>query len=48
MRNNIYRNITDSTHTTTEKTEMMGLGIGVVSMKNGERMQLHVGWEVGY
>ena len=27
---------------------MSGLGIGVGSMKNGERALLHVGWELGY
>lgn len=32
----------------TEKTEMTGLGIGVSSMKSGERALLHVGWELGY
>ncbi|KAK9125287.1 hypothetical protein Scep_014133 [Stephania cephalantha] len=31
-----------------EKTEMTGLGIGVSSMKAGERALLHVGWELGY
>ncbi|KAF8395842.1 hypothetical protein HHK36_019796 [Tetracentron sinense] len=31
-----------------EKTEMTGLGIGVSSMKSGERALLHVGWELGY
>lgn len=32
----------------TEKKEMTGLGIGVASMKAGERALLHVGWELGY
>ena len=32
----------------TEKKEMTGLGIGVSSMKSGERALLHVGWELGY
>lgn len=27
---------------------MSGLGIGVGSMKSGERALLHVGWELGY
>lgn len=27
---------------------MSGLGIGVASMKSGERALLHVGWELGY
>lgn len=27
---------------------MTGLGIGVASMKSGERALLHVGWELGY
>ncbi|ERN00859.1 peptidyl-prolyl cis-trans isomerase FKBP42 [Amborella trichopoda] len=31
-----------------EKTEMTGLGIGVSSMRAGERALLHVGWELGY
>uniref|UniRef100_A0A1D1XW73 peptidylprolyl isomerase n=1 Tax=Anthurium amnicola TaxID=1678845 RepID=A0A1D1XW73_9ARAE len=31
-----------------EKKEMAGLGIGVSSMKSGERALLHVGWELGY
>lgn len=31
-----------------EKNEMAGLGIGVSSMKSGERALLHVGWELGY
>ncbi|XP_027355196.1 peptidyl-prolyl cis-trans isomerase FKBP42 isoform X2 [Abrus precatorius] len=31
-----------------EKKEMTGLGIGVASMKAGERALLHVGWELGY
>ncbi|XP_043690457.1 peptidyl-prolyl cis-trans isomerase FKBP42-like [Telopea speciosissima] len=31
-----------------EKTEMAGLGIGVSSMKAGERALLHVCWELGY
>lgn len=31
-----------------EKKEMTGLGIGVSSMKSGERALLHVGWELGY
>ncbi|RWR77740.1 peptidyl-prolyl cis-trans isomerase FKBP42 [Cinnamomum micranthum f. kanehirae] len=31
-----------------EKTQMAGLGIGVSSMKSGERALLHVGWELGY
>ncbi|KAA8520230.1 hypothetical protein F0562_014486 [Nyssa sinensis] len=31
-----------------EKNEMMGLAIGVSSMKSGERALLHVGWELGY
>ncbi|GMH27256.1 hypothetical protein Nepgr_029099 [Nepenthes gracilis] len=31
-----------------EKKEMSGLGIGVSSMKSGERALLHVGWELGY
>ena len=32
----------------TEKKQMSGLGIGVGSMKSGERALLHVGWELGY
>lgn len=32
----------------TEKKEMTGLGIGVASMKAGERALLRVGWELGY
>jgi hypothetical protein len=32
----------------TEKKQMSGLGIGVSSMKSGERALLHVGWELGY
>lgn len=32
----------------TEKKQMAGLGIGVGSMKSGERALLHVGWELGY
>jgi hypothetical protein len=32
----------------TEKKQMAGLGIGVGSMKTGERALLHVGWELGY
>nr|CAB3463051.1 unnamed protein product [Digitaria exilis] len=32
----------------TEKKEMSGLGIGVGTMKSGERALLHVGWELGY
>ena len=32
----------------TEKKEMIGLGIGVASMKSGERALFHVGWELGY
>ena len=32
----------------TEKKEMVGLGIGVASMKSGERALFHVGWELGY
>ncbi|XP_051148025.1 peptidyl-prolyl cis-trans isomerase FKBP42 [Andrographis paniculata] len=31
-----------------EKKEMAGLGIGISSMKAGERALLHVGWELGY
>ncbi|XP_020095838.1 peptidyl-prolyl cis-trans isomerase FKBP42 isoform X2 [Ananas comosus] len=31
-----------------EKKEMAGLGIGIASMKSGERALLHVGWELGY
>ncbi|TKY67978.1 Peptidyl-prolyl cis-trans isomerase FKBP42 [Spatholobus suberectus] len=31
-----------------EKKEMTGLGIGVASMKAGERALLRVGWELGY
>ncbi|GAB4832575.1 Peptidyl-prolyl cis-trans isomerase fkbp42 [Ancistrocladus abbreviatus] len=31
-----------------EKKELTGLGIGVSSMKSGERALLHVGWELGY
>ncbi|KAJ4969799.1 hypothetical protein NE237_002898 [Protea cynaroides] len=31
-----------------EKSEMTGLGIGISSMKTGERALLHVGWELGY
>ncbi|XP_020257230.1 peptidyl-prolyl cis-trans isomerase FKBP42 [Asparagus officinalis] len=31
-----------------EKKEMAGLGIGVASMKSGERALFHVGWELGY
>ncbi|KAJ3679489.1 hypothetical protein LUZ60_017500 [Juncus effusus] len=31
-----------------EKKEMSGLGIGVASMKTGERALLHVGWELGF
>eukprot|EP00262_Sarcandra_glabra_P013364 TRINITY_DN3684_c0_g1_i1.p1 TRINITY_DN3684_c0_g1~~TRINITY_DN3684_c0_g1_i1.p1 ORF type:complete len:376 (+),score=87.45 TRINITY_DN3684_c0_g1_i1:207-1334(+) len=31
-----------------EKTQMAGLGIGVSSMKAGERAVLRVGWELGY
>ncbi|XP_042515008.1 peptidyl-prolyl cis-trans isomerase FKBP42-like [Macadamia integrifolia] len=31
-----------------EKTEMTGLGIGVSSMKVGERALIHVSWELGY
>ncbi|KAH7864662.1 hypothetical protein Vadar_032330 [Vaccinium darrowii] len=31
-----------------EKKEMTGLGIGVYSMKSGERALLHVHWELGY
>ncbi|PSS24457.1 Peptidyl-prolyl cis-trans isomerase [Actinidia chinensis var. chinensis] len=31
-----------------EKKEMTGMGIGVSSMKSGERALLHVGWELGY
>ncbi|KAL8170642.1 hypothetical protein V2J09_022446 [Rumex salicifolius] len=31
-----------------EKTELTGLGIGVSSMKSGERALLHVGWELAY
>lgn len=31
-----------------EKKEMVGLGIGVASMKSGERALFHVGWELGY
>ncbi|NP_001131717.1 Peptidyl-prolyl cis-trans isomerase FKBP42 [Zea mays] len=31
-----------------EKKQMSGLGIGVGSMKSGERALLHVGWELGY
>ncbi|KAF8707110.1 hypothetical protein HU200_030343 [Digitaria exilis] len=31
-----------------EKKEMSGLGIGVGTMKSGERALLHVGWELGY
>jgi hypothetical protein len=27
---------------------MAGLGIGVSSMKSGERALFHVGWELGY
>jgi hypothetical protein len=27
---------------------MAGLGIGVSSMRSGERALLHVGWELGY
>jgi hypothetical protein len=32
----------------TEKKQMMGLGIGVGNMRRGERALLHVGWELGY
>lgn len=32
----------------TEKKEMTGLGIGVASMKAGERALLRVSWELGY
>ncbi|KAL9675441.1 hypothetical protein QQ045_003643 [Rhodiola kirilowii] len=31
-----------------EKKEMTGLGIGLASMKSGERALIHVGWELGY
>lgn len=31
-----------------EKKEMAGLGIGLATMKAGERSLLHVGWELGY
>lgn len=31
-----------------EKRQMAGLGIGVASMKSGERSLLQVGWELGY
>ncbi|KAL9662792.1 hypothetical protein QQ045_027626 [Rhodiola kirilowii] len=31
-----------------EKKEMTGLGIGIASMKSGERALLHVSWELGY
>lgn len=31
-----------------EKKQMVGLGIGVASMKSGERALFHVGWELGY
>ncbi|KAK1267714.1 Peptidyl-prolyl cis-trans isomerase FKBP42 [Acorus gramineus] len=31
-----------------EKDTMAGLGIGISSMKSGERALLHVGWELGY
>ncbi|XP_058110472.1 peptidyl-prolyl cis-trans isomerase FKBP42 isoform X2 [Magnolia sinica] len=31
-----------------EKAQMAGLGIGVSSMKAGERALLHVSWELGY
>ncbi|KAK8930797.1 Peptidyl-prolyl cis-trans isomerase FKBP42 [Platanthera zijinensis] len=31
-----------------EKKQMTGLGIGVASMKSGERSLLDVGWELGY
>ncbi|XP_072951097.1 peptidyl-prolyl cis-trans isomerase FKBP42 [Typha angustifolia] len=31
-----------------EKKEMAGLGIGIASMKSGERALLHVAWELGY
>ncbi|KAF6168376.1 hypothetical protein GIB67_018216 [Kingdonia uniflora] len=31
-----------------EKKELAGLGIGISSMKAGERALLHVGWELGY
>lgn len=32
----------------TEKKEMAGLGIGIATMKSGERALFHVGWELGY
>uniref|UniRef100_A0A7N0ZWM3 peptidylprolyl isomerase n=1 Tax=Kalanchoe fedtschenkoi TaxID=63787 RepID=A0A7N0ZWM3_KALFE len=31
-----------------EKKEMTGLGLGLASMKSGERALLRVGWELGY
>ncbi|URD83009.1 peptidylprolyl [Musa troglodytarum] len=31
-----------------EKAEMAGLGIGIASMRSGERALFHVGWELGY
>lgn len=31
-----------------EKKELIGLAIGVSSMKSSERALLHVGWELGY
>lgn len=33
---------------TSEKKAMVGLGIGVASMKSGEQALFHVGWELGY
>lgn len=40
--------VTNSPFLTTEKPQMVGLGIGVSGMKSGERALLHVGWELGY
>ncbi|KAJ8476433.1 hypothetical protein OPV22_020160 [Ensete ventricosum] len=31
-----------------EKAELAGLGIGIASMRSGERALFHVGWELGY
>ncbi|RRT47286.1 hypothetical protein BHE74_00030769 [Ensete ventricosum] len=40
--------ITNSAYITTEKAELAGLGIGIASMRSGERALFHVGWELGY